>query len=116
MTHEQNENENEKIKNIKDRVIKRHHPNASTLSMERVPKDIVEVFKRFANDEFVGDYGLCLKYLVTKVLIEPLPFEGIYLHLEDHEKRLSELEGKGGHKVRKFRRLSGKVTEMPVTE
>lgn len=106
----------EGIKHIKDKVIKRHHPNAVSLSMERVPKDIVDVFKRFANDEFVGDYGLAFKSLVDHMLIEPSRFDQVYSLLEDHERRLSELEGKGVQKTRKIKRLSGKVTEIPIKE
>ena len=79
----------EEINKIKDRMI---HPNATFLNMKRVPKESVDVFKKWANDEFVGDYGMAFKYLIDKLLIEPQPYMAIHEILKSHESRLNKLE------------------------
>lgn len=48
----------DKFKKIKDKL---KHPRATSLNIKRVPADIVKVFKEYANEEFVGDYGMMLK-------------------------------------------------------
>ena len=100
----------EEIEQIKDRVFK--HPNSSALRIERVPKDTLDTFKKFANDQFVGDYGMALKSLVDKGIVEPLPFSQIYSVLEDHESRIAKLEGTGPKKVTSIKTISGR--EIPT--
>ena len=103
----------EEIKEIKDKII---HPKATPLNMKRVPKESVDVFKKWANDEFVGDYGMAFKKLVDLVLVEPLPFQQINEALVDHEKRLAKIEGKEPKKVRFKKTLSGRKIELPAQE
>lgn len=87
------EENQEQIDQLKERVIYKH-PEADSLSMKRIPKKTAEIFKDFANKEFVGDYGMALKYLVDKVLIEPQAFAQIMTLVEDHEARLARIENK----------------------
>lgn len=82
---------NEEISDIKDKLI---HPKATSFNMKRVPKESVDVFKKWANDEFVGDYGMAFKKLVDMVLVDPLPFQPIQEMLNNHEERLAKLENK----------------------
>jgi len=102
----------EQIDKLKKKVFK--HPNAVSFSMERVPKDIVDIFKKYANDEFVGDYGLAFKKLVDKMLIEPEPFQQVYTILEDHAKRLSKLEGSDTPKFKIRKTLNGREIKIPI--
>lgn len=110
----------EGIESIKKKVFK--HPNAVTLNIERVPKDTVEVFKKYANEEFVGDYGMALKKLVDTLLVEPDPLIQIHQVLSNHEERILKLEGHGVSEtsevssVRVRKTLSGRKIEIPVKE
>lgn len=56
---------NEQIEQIKEKMI---HPKATSLNMARVPIQTAEIFKKFANDEFVGDYGQCLRAILEDAL------------------------------------------------
>jgi len=96
----------EEIIKLKERVFR--HPKAQTLNMERVPQDTLDVFKKFANDQFVGDYGMALKKLVDMVIVEPLPFEQIHAVLENHELRIAKLESGEPKKVKEIKTLSGR--------
>ncbi len=58
------------------------------LRISRVPKQTLEVFKKYADEEFCGDYGMCLKWLVDMVFGE---FSGA---ISDINKRLEVLESK----------------------
>lgn len=105
---------NEQIEQIKEKMI---HPKATSLNMARVPIQTAEIFKKFANDEFVGDYGIALKYLTDKLLVEPQPFIQIHEVLVDHESRLAKLEGSPDKKnVRVIKTLDGKKREVPAKE
>jgi len=104
----------EQIEQIKNKVFK--HPKAVSFSMDRVPKDTIDVFKKFANDEFVGDYGMAFKKLVDRMLIEPEPFQQVYILLEDHEKRLAKLEGREPVKFRVRKTLSGREIKIPIKD
>lgn len=99
----------EKIKELKERIFK--HKNAVSFYMERVPSKTVDVFKQFANDEFVGDYGLAFKRIVDMVLVDPLPFQEIFAILNEHSERLINLETKGEEKPKK-RKMVTPIKEL----
>jgi len=81
----------EKIEEIKKSVFR--HPNSKDLYMKRVPMDIVDQFKELSNKHFLGDYGMCLMWLVEGF---KKPDPEVYSLLENHENRISNLEqGKG---------------------
>jgi hypothetical protein len=103
---------NEKIDGIKERVFK--HRNSDNFYMERVSKNTIQVFKAFANEEFVGDYGMAFKYLVDKLLVEPQPYIQIYQILEDMERRLLKLEGKDGKEEIRIKTCDGKERTVPL--
>lgn len=107
------------IEDIKKKMFR--HPNAKNFSMERVPVDTIEVFKQFANDEYVGDYGMAFKKLVDSVLVDPPPFTELFGAIENHEQRLLRLEGKcvpaGDTKKYRIRKtLGGKEIKIPIRE
>lgn len=58
---EEKKEENE-IDEIKKKIFR--HPNATDIHIKRIPKDTVDLFKKFANDKFVGDYGMYLKNIL----------------------------------------------------
>ena len=39
--------------------------NDTTLKIQRVPKKDLDWFKQYANEEYCGDYGMCLKELIS---------------------------------------------------
>ncbi len=101
----------EKIEEIKKQVFR--HPDSQDLYMKRVPKDIVEEFKKLANEHFLGDYGMCLKWLVEGFKKPDLE---VYSLLENHETRIGKLE-KGkvqavASEGRSIKMCSGRVIKL----
>jgi len=74
-----------------DHIIKKvfTHPNAEKLEIKRIPKDTVKYFKDFANAQFVGDYGMALKYLVDNLIVSDPRIEEIWMAIEDIRAQLS---------------------------
>ncbi len=84
------------------------------LVISRVPKPTLERFKKLANDEFAGDYGMALKWCFDySTLIYPSLIDIVSI-LNEHETRIAKLEGKPSQ--RKIRLLSGKVLEVNRNE
>jgi len=118
MTEEKKSEENApsgkkgEMEELKDKIM---HPKATTILMKRVPKKSVDAFKKYANDEFVGDYGMAFKKLVDTMLIEPQPYVQIYTILEDHENRLAKIEGKPEEQKFKVKKtISGREIKIPI--
>jgi len=87
---EKSKSDVEKMDEIKRKVFK--HRDAESLHIKRVPKKTVEIFRKFANEEFVGDYGWAFQYLVTNLLVQDVRFDEIFALLQDHESRLDSLQ------------------------
>lgn len=104
--------EEEKIDEIKKEIFR--HPNATDLHIKRIPKDTVEIFKKFSNAEFVGDYGMTLKWMVDNFLVGDARIEQITALLQNHEARLSGLENKKPEKVKIM--MSGRKIHLPSKE
>lgn len=115
MVEENKIEQNRSMEKIKERIL---HPTATSLSLKRVPIPTADLFKKYANDEFVGDYGLCLKKLVDMVLVDGGIYSQFQDILADHEERISKLESpqtpKPKFKVRKT--ISGREIKVPVKE
>ena len=77
----------EEIEKIKEQLI---HPKAIPLTIKRVPIDIAQKFKQLANDEFCGDYGMCLKMLYDS--FEEQNKNPVLETLREHEQRILKLE------------------------
>ncbi len=92
------------------------HPKAASLSIKRVPKETVDTFKKYAEEEFVGDYGMALKKLVDVGLIEGNAFDKVQGVLEDHEQRLAKLENTDEKDVTVAKTLSGREIKKSQKE
>jgi len=102
----------EQMEEIKERFI---HPRATSLNIKRIPIDTVEKLKELANNEFVGDYGLAMKSVLDYYFEEQVRLVQIYGMIEDHERRLHNLESPQTKKSIKV--LSGRgIRELPKEE
>jgi hypothetical protein len=74
----------EKVEELRRRI------NPPDLVINRVPKKELEWFKKTANDEFEGDYGMLLKWLIQGYM----PPEELFLQqkIEELENRINRLE------------------------
>ena len=102
----------EKMEEIKRKVFR--HPNATDLYIKRISKKTAEAFKKFANDEFVGDYGSAIQWLVNNFIIEDPRFAQIHLVLDNHEERLTKIEGKKEPKYKVKTMMSGRKIKVPI--
>lgn len=106
----------EKIKEIKKKVFR--HWNAENIYIERVPIKASKQFKKLAHEEFCGDYGMALRYLMfSRIELEERDAEFLEM-LTQHEMRLQKLEGKGEespkHQVKTM--CSGRKITIPIRE
>jgi len=102
-------------------MIKRtfRHPGSKELYIKRVPEETVNLFKEIANsDKFIGDYGFALQYLLDFYVKQAEREQEIISYLEDLNKRLCALESAPVEKknIKRFKRLSGKVTTLETKE
>lgn len=74
----------DEINNIKKRIFK--HKNSEELHITRIPKGTFEMFKTIANEEYCGDYGMLLKFMIDELYIKP----PIYYNLQEQLYRLIE--------------------------
>jgi len=102
----------EKLEEIKNKVFR--HPNATDLYIKRIPKKIAEAFKKLANDEFVGDYGSTLQWLVNNFVIEDPRITQIHLILDNHEERLTKIEDKKEPEYRIKTMMNGRKIKIPI--
>lgn len=101
------EENQKKLEELGRRVFR--HPLADSFEMKRVPKTTIETFKKFANEEFIGDYGMAFKYMVDNFLVEDARFLDIFRILNEHEQAISKLNGQPPAPQAKARTmLSGK--------
>jgi hypothetical protein len=84
------------IEDIKKKVFR--HPDSTDLYMKRVSKQVVNEFKELANSQFLGDYGVCLKWLIEGFKKKD---QEVYAFLENHEERISNLEENKPNKPKK---------------
>ena len=71
-------------------LAKRISENSKAIHIARVPDKTKEAFIKLANDEFCGDYGMLLKYLMDDIIGEDTKM--IISKLSEHEERLESLE------------------------
>jgi hypothetical protein len=100
---------NEQIDKIKEKLMsKTMHPNADFLVMSRVPKDVSDAFKRYANEQFCGDYGMAFRNVWDEFYTKPAQIGQIYDLLQNHEDRMLVLEGKKDLPKKIIKTLSGR--------
>lgn len=73
-------------------LAKRIQANRKSLHIARIPDKTKEVFIQFAEEEFCGDYGMALKWLIDDKLNGDI--RTMVKMLEDHESRIQVLESK----------------------
>jgi len=92
-------------------ILNKLRENNLSLRMSRVPKHTREKFIQLANEEFEGDYGMLLKWLMDG-LVSAETAE-ILDQISELRVRLERLEsGSTKNTSRKIRMLSGSVKEV----
>ena len=66
-----------------------HKVKSNSLHISRLPENTKDKFIALANDEFAGDYGMCIKFLVDG-LVEP-DFQLVYARLDELEREIQQL-------------------------
>lgn len=64
--------------------------NSEALRISRVPPRTKQEFKALAEDEFCGDYGMALKWLVDGLLTQDM--SAVVMKLTELEERITQLE------------------------
>ncbi len=88
---EQNEKETG-VQNPAHKLLGKLQENRRSLHIARVPEKTKEAFIKFAEEDFCGDYGMALKWLIDDIVGQDMKL--IIWTIEDFEKRLQELESK----------------------
>ena len=71
-------------------VLKKLQENRLSLHIARLPEKTKKAFIALAEEEFCGDYGMCLKFLMDDIPSQDIRL--VIATLEDHERRLQALE------------------------
>jgi len=96
-----------------EEILKRvvRHPAKDDLHISRLPKKTKELFLTFAED-FCGDYGMALKYLLDFTLTFGPSVDGLQAALSEHEQRIFQLEtGEEKKPVESRRTLGGRAID-----
>jgi len=72
------------------KILGKLQANKESLHISRIPKKTKAAFIELAEQEFCGDYGMCLKWLIDD--IPNVDTRMIIAKLEDHEVRLVTLD------------------------
>ena len=83
-------NQNPGSQNPAHVLAKRLQENRKSLHIARIPDKTKETFIALADDEFCGDYGMTLKWLIDDILNQDTRM--IIAKLEEQEARLQALE------------------------
>lgn len=86
---EQNEKETGD-QNPAHKLLGKLQENRRSLHIARVPEKTKEAFIKFAEEDFCGDYGMTLKWLIDDVLSQDTRM--IIASIGDHETRIQALE------------------------
>ena len=81
------------------------------LSISRIPKKTKAAFVAFAEEEFEGDYGMCLKTIFDNYSLWKLLFENVDMKLD---LILNNLNGTPKEGTEEIRLLSGKIIKKEV--
>lgn len=79
----------------------------ANLFIKRLPVKSFLLFKEYADKEFCSDYGMAFKSLIDKLWNESEAIVKIFEILQEHEQKISNLEGKP-EKTKEIKLLSGK--------
>ena len=94
--------EKQKVERVRNFLMD-HKPD---LTIYRVPKKTLEMFKIFAKEEYANDYGMCLKSLIDYTIHDQ--------KFQELSQRITVLEQKIFNETEKSTRtLSGRVIKLP---
>lgn len=80
------------VKNPALKLMNKLRENRRSLYIARVPDKTKEAFEKLAEDDFCGDYGMLLKWLMDDMFGQDIKVVMGVIH--DHEARLQLLEAK----------------------
>jgi hypothetical protein len=75
-----------------EKILERIKENSQGIRINRVPPKTKVAFIKLAEEEFCGDYGMTLKFLVDDIMSQDTRF--LMESLRNHEERLLLLEQK----------------------
>ncbi len=78
------------VQNPAHLLAKKLQENRKSLHIARIPDKAKEAFKALAEEEFCGDYGMTLKWLIDDILSQDTKM--IIAKIEDQEARIQALE------------------------
>jgi hypothetical protein len=78
------------VQNPAHMLARKLQENRKSLHIARIPEKTKEAFIALAEEEFCGDYGMTLKWLIDDIPSQDTRM--IIAKLEDHEARLQALE------------------------
>jgi len=84
--------------------------NQESIRIARVPIKTKRAFIELANEEFCGDYGMCLKWLIDGLLDKDTQI--ILAELDEIKSKLFALESKPEEKKRVIKKLDGSRIEV----
>jgi len=82
--------ENPGVQNPAIKLAKRLQENRKSLHIARIPDKTKEAFIALAEEEFCGDYGMTLKWLLDDIPSQDIRM--ILVQIGDHEERIQALE------------------------
>jgi len=85
-------NKEEKIKELQDLVSKLKKQREQGLIISRIPPKTKEAFLQLATDEFCGDYGMTLKWLMDDLISGDL--KEVIAKITEMDNRLRVMEAK----------------------
>ena len=80
------------------KLVKKLQENRTSLYISRIPGKTKEAFKEFADNEFCGDYGMALKWLIDDVPNQDIKM--IIAKIEEQESRICALESDNKNNIK----------------
>ena len=82
------------MKDVKERLSRAERNVLRDVPINRAPKSTVLAFRKLSDEEYCGDHGLCLKYLVDLHLgLRPHGLDGVFEELELLNRNMALLAG-----------------------
>ena len=104
------ENGKPENKNPARAMISKIRENKNSLHISRVPPKTKEVFIAFADEEFLGDYGMALKWLM-----DGIPNQDMRLVLAELDSLKAKVEELEDSKTQKDEDSSSETNKLPKT-
>jgi G:T-mismatch repair DNA endonuclease (very short patch repair protein) len=79
---------NENLELIAQRILDFSY---ESLIIDQIPENTIEIFKDFANDQFKGNFGMALKFLVDNLIISDPRIAELWMAIDDLKVQLSTM-------------------------